>query len=39
VLWKKGDHERATALLREGYKKDPKNPTVIDTLKRLGVKP
>jgi tetratricopeptide (TPR) repeat protein len=39
VLWKKGDHERATALLREGYKKDPKNPTVLDTLKRLGVKP
>ena len=39
VLWNKGDHERATALLREGYKKDPKNPTVVDTLKRLGVKP
>lgn len=39
VLWDKGQHERATALLREGYKKDPKNPTVLDTLKRLGVKP
>jgi tetratricopeptide (TPR) repeat protein len=39
VLWNKGDHARATALLREGYKKDPKNPTVLDTLKRLGVKP
>jgi len=38
VLWVKGDHDRAATVLREGYQKDPKNPTVLDTIKRLGVK-
>lgn len=39
VVWAKGDHNRATELLREGYKKDAKNATLLDTLKRLGVQP
>jgi len=39
VLWKQGQRDRATELLRAGYKKDPKNRTVLETLERLGVKP
>ena len=39
VLWNKGNRDRATELLRAAYKTDPKNATVLDTLKRLGVKP
>ncbi|MFJ1301820.1 tetratricopeptide repeat protein [Pseudomonadota bacterium AL_CKDN230030165-1A_HGKHYDSX7] len=39
VLWKQGQRERATELLRAGYKKDPKNRTVLDTFERLGVQP
>lgn len=39
VLWQQGERERAAALLREAYRKDAKNATVLGTLKRLGVKP
>lgn len=39
VLWTQGKRERATELLREAYRKDAKNRTVLDTVKRLGVQP
>jgi len=37
VLWSQGNRDRATELLREAYRKDARNQTVLDTLKRLGV--
>lgn len=37
VSWKQGQRERARALLQEGFKKDSKNRTLLDTAKRLGV--
>jgi len=39
VLWTQGKKDRATELLRAAYQKDPKNATVLDTVKRLGVQP
>jgi len=39
VLWTQGKRDRATELLREAYRKDAKNRTVLDTVKRLGVQP
>ena len=39
VLWAQGKQDRATELLRAAYRKDAKNATVLDTLKRLGVQP
>ncbi|OZI50531.1 tetratricopeptide repeat protein [Bordetella genomosp. 4] len=38
VLWAQGQRAKATELLQSGFKKDPKNRTVLDTAKRLGVK-
>lgn len=37
VLWKQGQRERARELLQTGFKKDPKNRTLLDTAKRLGI--
>ena len=37
VLWVEGKRQQAQELLRAGFKKDPKNQTLIDTAKRLGV--
>ena len=38
VLWAQGDRTKAQELLQAGFKKDPKNRTLLDTSKRLGVK-
>lgn len=38
VYWVQGDREEALKYFREASSKDPKNPTLIETLKRLGVK-
>lgn len=39
VLWSQGKRDRAAELLRAAYRKDAKNATVLDTIKRLGVQP
>jgi tetratricopeptide (TPR) repeat protein len=39
VLWKQGLKERATAIWKEGVKVNKNNDTLIETLKRFGVKP
>jgi tetratricopeptide (TPR) repeat protein len=39
VLWKQGLKERATALWKEGFKLNKNNETLVETLKRFGVKP
>ncbi|OZI71698.1 tetratricopeptide repeat protein [Bordetella genomosp. 12] len=39
VLLAQGQRPEAETLLREAYRKDPKNGTVLDTMKRLGVQP
>jgi tetratricopeptide (TPR) repeat protein len=39
VLWKQGNRDVATDLLRDAYRKDATNATLLDTLKRLGVRP
>ncbi len=38
IFWTNGDKKRARALLKEGWKLDKTNPTLKDTLKRLGVR-
>lgn len=38
VYWVQGDREQALKYFKEASSKDPKNPTLIETLKRLGVK-
>jgi tetratricopeptide (TPR) repeat protein len=38
ALWAQGQRDRATELLRDAYRKDAKNDTVLGTVKRLGVK-
>lgn len=38
VLWVQGQREDALKLFREGAAKDPKNPVLLETLRRLGVK-
>ena len=38
VYWVRGDREQALKYFREANTKDAKNPTLIETLKRLGVK-
>jgi len=37
VLWTQGKRDQATELLRAALQKDPKNKTVLDVVKRLGV--
>ena len=37
VLWDQGNRAKARELLQAGFKKDPKNATLLDTAKRLGV--
>jgi tetratricopeptide (TPR) repeat protein len=37
VLWSQGKRDQATELLRAALQKDPKNKTVQDVIKRLGV--
>lgn len=39
VLWKQGLKERATAIWKEGVKINKNNDTLVQTLKRFGVKP
>ena len=39
VLWKQGLKDRATALWKEGVKINKNNDTLVETLKRFGVKP
>jgi tetratricopeptide (TPR) repeat protein len=38
VLWKQGLKDRATALWKEGFKINKNNDTLVETLKRFGVK-
>ena len=38
VLWAEGKRQQAEEMLHAGYKKDPKNETLLDTARRLGVK-
>ena len=38
VLWRLGRREEAQKYLKEGAQREPKNPTLIDTAKRLGVR-
>ncbi len=38
IYWTNGDKKRARGLLKEGWKLDKTNPTLKDTLKRLGVR-
>lgn len=38
VLWKLGRRDEAQKYLKEGAQRDPKNSTLIDTAKRLGVR-
>lgn len=38
VLWAQGKREQAQELLQAGFKHDPKNHTLLDTAKRLGVR-
>ena len=37
VFWSEGKRQQAEELLRAGFQKDPKNRTLLDTAKRLGV--
>ena len=37
VLWSQGKRDQATDLLRAALQKDPRNKTVLDVVKRLGV--
>ncbi|WP_155512596.1 tetratricopeptide repeat protein, partial [Achromobacter xylosoxidans] len=37
VLWTQGKRDQAVELLRAAVQKDPKNRTVLDVIKRLGV--
>ena len=39
VLWKQGLKDRATAIWKEGVKINKNNDTLVETLKRFGVKP
>ncbi len=39
VLYAQGKRSQAEDMLRELHKRDPKNGTVLDTMKRLGVQP
>jgi len=39
VYWAQGNKDKALAIWREGLAKDSQNPTLVDTLKRFGVKP
>lgn len=39
VLAAQGQRPQAEQLLRDAYRKDPKNRAVLDTMKRLGVQP
>jgi tetratricopeptide (TPR) repeat protein len=39
VLWASGDRDRARAVWREGRSLNPDNETLLQTLKRLGVRP
>lgn len=39
VLWSAGQRERAQAIWKEGLLLNPENETLLETLKRLGVKP
>ncbi|WP_137893261.1 tetratricopeptide repeat protein [Ramlibacter sp. 2FC] len=39
VLWSLGQRERATAIWREGLRLNPENDTLVQTLRRLQVKP
>lgn len=39
VLWKQGLKDRATAIWKEGVKINKSNDTLVETLKRFGVKP
>lgn len=39
VLWSLGQRERATAIWREGLRLNPENETLIQTLRRLQVRP
>ncbi len=38
VLWRQGHKDRATALWKEGFKINKNNSTLVETLKRFGVK-
>ena len=38
VLWRLGRRDEAQKYLKEGVQREPKNPTLIDTAKRLGVR-
>ena len=38
VLWRLGRRDEAQKYLKEGAQREPKNPTLIDTAKRLGVR-
>jgi tetratricopeptide (TPR) repeat protein len=39
VLWKQGNKDRATAMWKEGFKINKTNGTLVETMKRFGVKP
>ena len=39
ALWMQGERERAQAIWREALRIDPRNQTLAQTLKRLGVQP
>lgn len=39
VLWVQGERDSATELLRTAYAKDPKNRALLDTMRRLEVRP
>ena len=39
VLWAQGKREQAQAIWRESLRIDPQNPTLAQTLKRLGISP
>lgn len=38
IYWSNGDKKRARALLKQGWQLDKENPTLKETLKRLGVR-
>ncbi|MGH8813943.1 MAG: tetratricopeptide repeat protein, partial [Advenella sp.] len=38
IYWSGGDKKRARALLKQGWQLDKENPTLKETLKRLGVR-
>jgi Flp pilus assembly protein TadD len=39
VLWVKGDSAAATSILQGAMLRDPNHPTLLDTVKRLGINP